>query len=102
MGKANALLEQRKYGAIYADPPWSFRNWSAKGTGRNAVSIAASPIVFGSASSGLSLVHISNCSAAKRSRDGIAGAIKLAYSMRGKVETRRRPSRLVDAPLLPL
>src|SRR5262249_36261512 len=25
-------------GAIYADPPWSFRNWSAKGTGRNAVS----------------------------------------------------------------
>lgn len=28
----------RKYGAIYADPPWSFRNWSAKGTGRNAVS----------------------------------------------------------------
>jgi N6-adenosine-specific RNA methylase IME4 len=27
-----------KYGAIYADPPWSFRNWSAKGTGRNAVS----------------------------------------------------------------
>jgi N6-adenosine-specific RNA methylase IME4 len=29
---------QRKYRAIYADPPWSFRNWSAKGTGRNAVS----------------------------------------------------------------
>jgi len=29
---------QRKYGVIYADPPWSFRNWSAKGTGRNAVS----------------------------------------------------------------
>ena len=28
----------RKYRAIYADPPWSFRNWSAKGTGRNAVS----------------------------------------------------------------
>jgi N6-adenosine-specific RNA methylase IME4 len=28
----------RKYGAIYADPPWAFRNWSAKGTGRNAVS----------------------------------------------------------------
>jgi hypothetical protein len=27
-----------KYGAIYADPPWSFRNWSAKGKGRNAVS----------------------------------------------------------------
>jgi hypothetical protein len=27
-----------KYRAIYADPPWSFRNWSAKGTGRNAVS----------------------------------------------------------------
>jgi N6-adenosine-specific RNA methylase IME4 len=28
----------RKYGVIYADPPWAFRNWSAKGTGRNAVS----------------------------------------------------------------
>lgn len=28
----------RKYGVIYADPPWSFRNWSAKGTGRNAIS----------------------------------------------------------------
>ena len=31
-------LKRRKYGVIYADPPWSFRNWSAKGTGRNAVS----------------------------------------------------------------
>jgi N6-adenosine-specific RNA methylase IME4 len=31
-------LKQRKYGAIYADPPWSFRNWSARGTGRNAIS----------------------------------------------------------------
>jgi N6-adenosine-specific RNA methylase IME4 len=30
--------KQRKYGVILADPPWSFRNWSAKGTGRNAVS----------------------------------------------------------------
>jgi N6-adenosine-specific RNA methylase IME4 len=29
---------QNKYGAIYADPPWPFRNWSAKGTGRNAIS----------------------------------------------------------------
>jgi N6-adenosine-specific RNA methylase IME4 len=29
---------KRRYGAILADPPWSFRNWSAKGTGRNAVS----------------------------------------------------------------
>ena len=27
-----------RYGAILADPPWHFRNWSAKGTGRNAVS----------------------------------------------------------------
>lgn len=26
------------YGAIYADPPWYFRNYSAKGTGRAAVS----------------------------------------------------------------
>jgi len=31
-------LMQRRYGVIYADPPWSFRNWSAKGTGRNAIS----------------------------------------------------------------
>lgn len=31
-------FSRRKYGAIYADPPWSFRNWSAKGTGRNAIS----------------------------------------------------------------
>ena len=30
--------KRRKYGVIYADPPWSFRNWSAKGTGRNAIS----------------------------------------------------------------
>jgi N6-adenosine-specific RNA methylase IME4 len=28
----------RKYGVIYADPPWTFRNWSARGTGRNAIS----------------------------------------------------------------
>ena len=30
--------KQHKFAAIYADPPWSFRNWSAKGTGRNAMS----------------------------------------------------------------
>jgi hypothetical protein len=30
--------KQHKYGVIYANPPWKFRNWSAKGTGRNAVS----------------------------------------------------------------
>jgi N6-adenosine-specific RNA methylase IME4 len=29
---------QSKYGALLVDPPWAFRNWSAKGTGRNAVS----------------------------------------------------------------
>lgn len=33
-----SFSKQRKYGVIYADPPWTFRNWSAKGTGRNAVS----------------------------------------------------------------
>jgi N6-adenosine-specific RNA methylase IME4 len=32
------LPSQQKYGVIYADPPWSFRTWSAKGTGRSAVS----------------------------------------------------------------
>lgn len=26
-----------KYGAIYADPPWYFKNFSARGEGRNAV-----------------------------------------------------------------
>jgi N6-adenosine-specific RNA methylase IME4 len=31
-------LKRHRYGAIYADPPWSFQNWSAKGTGRNALS----------------------------------------------------------------
>jgi N6-adenosine-specific RNA methylase IME4 len=35
---STSFLRPRKYGAIYADPPWHFRNWSAKGTGRNAVS----------------------------------------------------------------
>ena len=30
--------EGRRYGVIYADPPWHFRNWSSKGTGRNAIS----------------------------------------------------------------
>src|SRR6476661_8011262 len=29
---------RRKYGVILADPPWLFRNWSTKGTGRNAIS----------------------------------------------------------------
>lgn len=28
----------KRYGVIYADPPWNFRNFSEKGTGRNAVS----------------------------------------------------------------
>ena len=28
----------KKYGVIYADPPWYFKNFSEKGTGRNAVS----------------------------------------------------------------
>ena len=27
----------KRYGVIYADPPWNFRNFSEKGTGRNAV-----------------------------------------------------------------
>jgi N6-adenosine-specific RNA methylase IME4 len=34
----SASWPQSRYGAIYADPPWSFQNWSAKGTGRNAIS----------------------------------------------------------------
>lgn len=31
------LKPHKRYGVIYADPPWSFRNYSEKGTGRNAV-----------------------------------------------------------------
>jgi N6-adenosine-specific RNA methylase IME4 len=31
-------LTGNKYGVIYADPPWLFRTWSAKGTGRSAIS----------------------------------------------------------------
>lgn len=31
-------LNPPKYGVIYADPPWKFKNWSPKGTGRNACS----------------------------------------------------------------
>ena len=27
----------KKYGVIYADPPWYFKNYSEKGTGRNAL-----------------------------------------------------------------
>jgi N6-adenosine-specific RNA methylase IME4 len=29
-------LPRGHYGAIYADPPWQFKVWSAKGTGRSA------------------------------------------------------------------
>jgi N6-adenosine-specific RNA methylase IME4 len=32
------VLPSKRYGAIYADPPWLFRTYSAKGTGRSAVS----------------------------------------------------------------
>jgi N6-adenosine-specific RNA methylase IME4 len=35
---STSCLQRRRYGVIYADPPWSFHNWSAKGTGRNAIS----------------------------------------------------------------
>jgi N6-adenosine-specific RNA methylase IME4 len=51
---STSFLRPRRYAAIYADPPWHFRNWSAKGTGRNAVShydcmsvseLAALPVV---------------------------------------------------------
>jgi N6-adenosine-specific RNA methylase IME4 len=28
---------RKSYGVIYADPPWNFKNYSEKGTGRNAV-----------------------------------------------------------------
>ncbi|MEM0949943.1 MAG: MT-A70 family methyltransferase [Pseudomonadota bacterium] len=31
-------MTEKKYGVIYADPPWYFKNYSAKGTGRAAIS----------------------------------------------------------------
>jgi len=31
-------LTRNKYRVIYADPPWLFRTWSTKGTGRSAIS----------------------------------------------------------------
>src|SRR5262249_20310432 len=33
----NCLSPLKRYGVIYADPPWNFQNFSEKGTGRNAV-----------------------------------------------------------------
>ncbi|MEM6934109.1 MAG: MT-A70 family methyltransferase [Pseudomonadota bacterium] len=31
-------MTTKRYGVIYADPPWYFKNYSAKGTGRAAIS----------------------------------------------------------------
>lgn len=31
-------MEQKKYGIIYADPPWTYRVYSSKGSGRSAAS----------------------------------------------------------------
>lgn len=33
----SCLRPTKQYGVIYADPPWNFKNFSDKGTGRNAV-----------------------------------------------------------------
>ena len=33
----NFLSPIKRFGVIYADPPWNFKNFSEKGTGRNAV-----------------------------------------------------------------
>src|SRR5262249_22965679 len=33
----NYLGPIKRYGVIYADPPWNFKNFSERGTGRNAV-----------------------------------------------------------------
>jgi N6-adenosine-specific RNA methylase IME4 len=38
IGSCTLSSLKRKYGAILIDWPWSFRTWSAKGTGRSAVS----------------------------------------------------------------
>ena len=31
------LRPTKRFGVIYADPPWNFKNFSPKGTGRNAI-----------------------------------------------------------------
>ena len=31
------MIGRKRYGVLYADPPWDFRVWSAKGIGRSAV-----------------------------------------------------------------
>ena len=33
---AKVSATPEKYGVIFADPPWSFKTWSKKGTGRSA------------------------------------------------------------------
>ena len=33
----NCSKPRKRYGVIYADPPWNFKNFSEKGTGRNPV-----------------------------------------------------------------
>lgn len=30
------MIQQRKYGVIYADPPWQYKTYSSKGLGRSA------------------------------------------------------------------
>ena len=36
-GSTPSWKTTKRYGVIYADPPWRFRNFSAKGEGRNAI-----------------------------------------------------------------
>ena len=38
MSMSMSPLGARKYGAILVDPPWHFKTWSARGTGRSAIS----------------------------------------------------------------
>ncbi len=33
----NCSKLRKQFGVIYADPPWNFKNYSEKGTGRNAL-----------------------------------------------------------------
>lgn len=65
----SALPAGKKYGLIYADPPWRFRNFSAKGEGKNAVrhyecmplaEIKALPVVQLAASNAILLLWVTD------------------------------------------
>ena len=75
------MNEPGKYSVIYADPPWQYRVWSKKGTGRSAEShystmsledIKALPVhLLAAGGKGLHPVSLGDVPAVKRSVAGI-------------------------------